>query len=264
MARVARVAGDRVAVLQARNWRVIDLIEIGKIEDAVAEIDAYEREAQELRLARFDWYVPLWRAGLAIMRGEWDLGEELSREAHERGVAAGDDNAEPHRRIQLNWSLFLQQRLDEIDLGWIERTAAESPTGRGAWIPWQANVSQLVGDDDTAQALFAEIAADDFALVPTDANWHVICDAAQLAAQYGTPDQAGGLLERMRPYERLNPVVGRGIGCYGPVAHYMGQLAEALGDKKEAERLYRWALEASERIGALPRAQASRERLDAL
>jgi hypothetical protein len=100
--------------------------------------------------------------------------------------------------------------------------------------------------------------------VPADANWHVICDAAQLTAVYGTAGQARGLLERLRPYERLNPVVGRGIGCYGPVAHYMGLLAEKLGNRKEAERLYTWALEGAERIGAYPRAEASRERLESL
>ena len=264
MARVARAAGDRVALLQARNWRVIDLLEIGKVDDTVAEIDAYEQEARELRLERFAWYVPLWRAGLAVMRGEWERAEKLSREAHERGLAAGDANADPHRRIQLNWSLFLQRRFDEIDLGWIERTAAESPAGRGAWIPWHATVSRELGDHETARALFADIAADDYAIVPRDANWHVICDAAQLTAEYGTDEQARSLLERMRPYERLNPVVGRGIGCYGPVAHYTGLLAERLGDHEEAERLYRWALEAAERIGAYPRAEASRERLEAL
>ena len=264
MARVARAAGDRVALLQARNWRVIDLLEIGKVDDTVAEIDAYEQEARELRLERFAWYVPLWRAGLAIMRGEWERAEKLSREAHERGLAAGDANADPHRRIQLNWNLFLQRRFDEIDLDWIERIAAESPAGRGAWIPWHASVARELGDHQTAQALFADIAADDYAIVPRDANWHVICDAAQLTAHYGTDDQARSLHERMRPYERLNPVVGRGIGCYGPVAHYTGLLAERLGDRDEAERLYRWALDGAERIGAYPRAEASRERLEAL
>ena len=264
MARVARVAGDRVAVLQARNWRVIDLIEIGKIDEAVAEIDAYEREAQELRLARFGWYVPLWRAGLAIMRGEWERGEELSREAHERGVAAGDENAETHRRIQFNWSLFMQQRFDEIDREWIEQAEAESPTGRGAWTPWLCQLYSDLGEEERARELLAELSANDYAMVPSDANWHVICDVAVTTSLYGTAEQARYLLERMRPHERLNPVMGRGIGCYGPVAHYMGLLAEQLGDRAEAERLYTWALEYSERIGAYPRAEASRKRLEAL
>ena len=261
MARVAQAAGDRVALLQARNWRVIDLIEIGKIDAATEEIDAYEREVGELKLARFAWYVPLWRAGLAIMRGDYELGEELSFEAHERGVAAGDPNADGHRMLQRSWLLFLQRRFDEIDLEWIERTAAESPTGRGAWVPWLGVVYRELGRDEPAREAFAEVCADGFASLPTDANWHVICDAAQLTAWYGTEEQQRYMLDRMRPYERLNPVVARGIGSYGPVAHYMGLIAQALGDRDDAERFYRWAAEASERIGALPRAAASRARL---
>jgi hypothetical protein len=68
----------------------------------------------------------------------------------------------------------------------------------------------------------------------------------------------------MRPYERLNPVMGRGIGSYGPVALFMGMLAERLGDKAEAERLYGWAADACDRISARPRGDQSRARLAAL
>ena len=38
MARVARAAKDRVALLQARNWRFIDLLELGQTGEAEAEM----------------------------------------------------------------------------------------------------------------------------------------------------------------------------------------------------------------------------------
>ena len=42
MIAAAEAAGDREAVLQGRNWRVVDLLELGRIKEAAAEIDAYE------------------------------------------------------------------------------------------------------------------------------------------------------------------------------------------------------------------------------
>ncbi len=260
MARVARAARDRVALLQARNWRVIDLLELSKIDDAEEEMRAYAGEAAELRLARFEWYVPLWGACLGILRGDWEVADELSRAAHEQGVAAGDGNAERYRLIQHTFWLHDQGRYDEFDLDALERASRESATGRSAWIGWLASMYAELGDEERARRYFDEIARDDFALLHNDANWHSATDFAECAARLGTPDQADGLRKRLARYERLNPVMGRGIGCLGPFAYFLGRLATRAGDVDEAVRLFTWAEEACERMGAKPRAEMARAR----
>ena len=72
MVAAAEAAGDREAVLQGRNWRVVDLLELGRVREAAAEIDAYEALADAVALPHFRWYVPLWRATLALLAGRWD------------------------------------------------------------------------------------------------------------------------------------------------------------------------------------------------
>jgi DNA-binding SARP family transcriptional activator len=262
MARVARAAKDRVALLQARNWRFIDLLELGKVGDAREEMEAYAREAADLRLARFEWYVPLWGACFAMLEGDWDKAEELSRDAHEQGVAAGDGNAELGRLIQRSWALFEQERWDELDLERLEQVSLASPTGRGAWVGWLATAYHGLGDLERAQERYDELAADDFALMTNDINWHMVCDAAESTALLGTSEQAASLRKRIARFERLAPVMGRGIACVGPFAYYLGRLAVREGDMAEAARLYEWAVDAAERMGARPRAELAQRRLD--
>jgi hypothetical protein len=262
MARVARAAGDRVALLQARHWRFIDLLELGQVEEARREMDAYARESCDLKLARFEWYVPLWGACFALLQGDWEEAEALSRAAHEQGVAAGDGNAERYRLIQRSWALFEQERFDELEVDTLEQVSSESPTGRGAWIGWLATAYHGLGETDLAQARFEELAADDFALMTNDVNWHSMSDAAESTAVLGTPEQAGALRVRLARYERLNPVMGRGIACIGPFAYFLGRLAVREGNAAEAARLFEWSAEAAERMGARPRAELSRRRLD--
>jgi hypothetical protein len=98
--------------------------------------------------------------------------------------------------------------------------------------------------------------------MPRDANWHSMCDFAEAGARMGTPEQIARLRELIAPYERLNPVMGRGIGSIGPMAYWLGRLAEAAGDTDEAVRLYEWTIEWCEGVGARPRARMSRERLE--
>ena len=264
MARVARAANDRVALLQARHWRFIDLLELGQADEARAEADAYAHEACDLKLGRFEWYVPLWGSCFAMVEGDWERAEALSLQAHAQGVAAGDANAERYLLLQRSWALFEQGRHDELDMEALEQAAGESPTGRGAWLGWLSTAYHGRGEDDKARAAFEELAADDFALMTNDVNWHAMTDAAESTAILGTPEQARSLRTRLARYERLNPVVGRGIGWLGPFAYFLGRLAVREGEPAEAERLFEWAREASERMGAPVRAELAARRLNEL
>jgi DNA-binding SARP family transcriptional activator len=261
MARVARAAGDPVALLQARNWRIVDLFDLGDIDGVLEEIAAYEREATELCLPRFEWYVPLWRAAIAILRGDWDSAESLSHQAGERGSAAGDPNAASYRMIQRTWLLLEQGRFTEIDLDAIERAATRSPAGRGAWLGWLAWINHERGDIDAARRWYGQLAADDFGLVPRDANWHAVCETAEAAARLGTPEQLRSVQNMLAPYQQLTPVIGRGIACCGPVSYYLGRVTAAAGDTTGALRQFESSRDWCERARAHPRAELSRQRL---
>src|SRR5262249_14187266 len=94
MIAAAREAGDRHAELQAYNWRIADLFELGERTAWREETARHARLADELRLPAFQWYTPLWTAVQAMLAGRYEDADRLSFEAAEAGVRAGDRNAE--------------------------------------------------------------------------------------------------------------------------------------------------------------------------
>ncbi len=152
-------------MLQARNWRVSDLMETGDGDAVRAELAAYAALSAELRLPGYSWWVPLWGATLALLDGRIAEGMELSRRAREQGVRAGDANAEvltaQHRLMQL----MIDRRFDEIDPAAIgagdpvEERATRSPAARAyrftfAWVHAER------GEDELARANLAAAVGD--------------------------------------------------------------------------------------------------------
>lgn len=261
---LARAAGDPVAVLQARHWQVLDLLELAHVDDAVDEIERYAREAAGLRLPRFAWYASLWRAAVAMLRGAFAEAERHSADAQELARGTDDPNAELHLWIQRLQLRYEQERFDEIDVDGVEAAARRSPAGPGAWLGWLAVVCAGRGEEERARAFHAELVADDLAALPGGPNWHAACEAAESCATLGDAAAAATVAERLRPFADLNPVVARGIACYGPAGYYAALAAETAGRTAEAAALYERALAACERMGATVRAARIRARMAGL
>jgi hypothetical protein len=68
MIAAARASGERPVELQARNWRVTDLFELGEMAACRAEMAAHAHLADELRLPVYQWYAPLWSGALPRSR----------------------------------------------------------------------------------------------------------------------------------------------------------------------------------------------------
>jgi hypothetical protein len=80
--------------LQARNFRVTDILEAGDMAGFDLEIEAYAAACHEHPLPAFRWYVPLWRATRATINGALDEAARLAARARAEGRQAGDHNAE--------------------------------------------------------------------------------------------------------------------------------------------------------------------------
>ena len=253
MVALAEAADDREPLLQARNWRILDLLELGRVSEAAAEIDAYAEHADALGLPHYRWYVPLWRAGLALLAGRWDEAAVRGEEALAVGEQADDPNAPLLVRLQRQCSLEAQRRYADMDRAWIEQMASSSPAGN-AWATWLAEIDAHTGETARAHRLVSELTRDHCAALPLDANWHALCDLAEAAATLGDREAAANLHARLAPHARLFPVVARAVACYGSTEYYLGRLAATLGRHDEAERRLQAALEHNDRIGALPRA----------
>ncbi len=139
MTAAAQEAGDRHAELQARNWRVTDLFELGDVPAWREETARHAQLAQALRLPAFQWYTPLWAATEAMLAGRYDEAERLVAEAEESGRRAGDRNAELFAIMVRFCARIEREDFDEADVEFAEDKIANSATGisyRGsyAWI----------------------------------------------------------------------------------------------------------------------------------
>jgi hypothetical protein len=122
-------------------------------------------------------------------------------------------------------------------------------------------VEAVTGRHEEAARTWAELIAIPEALVPGDANWHIVCDAAEACVLMRDEPVARHLLAVLGDHAELSAVLGRGIGTEGPVAYYLGRLHGILGEHDQAVARFRQSLELCERMGARPRAALSRLRL---
>ena len=100
--------------------------------------------------------------------------------------------------------------------------------------------------------MWGVLASADFADVPRNNQWMITLSlAAELCAQLGDAARAARLYELLAPWAELSAVAPAGAYA-GPVARYLGLLAQTTGDDVAAERHLRAALELTRRHGARP------------
>jgi DNA-binding SARP family transcriptional activator len=259
----ARLLGDREAELQGVNWRVVDLLELGELDQALAAIADHERLGDELRLLAYAWYVPMWRAMLALVAGRVDEAQRLSEEGERIGRAAHDDNAELLFEIQRVAIRRADGRLTDEDHAVIGRHAERRPPG-AAWRAWLATIALAQGDVERARrGLEREVAG--LASLPLDANWLYTATAlGVLAARLGDRAAAASVYPRVLPYGDRIVLAGRASTCTGSASFSLGLLAATLGDERAAVAHLEEAVRRNDALGAVAHAAAARHALSDL
>ena len=143
--------GDRVGELQARNWRVLDLFELGDMDEWRAEVRRHGRLADELRLPTFQWYTPLWQAVDAMLAGRFAQADRLRLEAAAMGTRAGDLNGELFARMIEFTANVMRRDFLAPDLEFALDKVANSPAGP-AYRPSVAWLLAELGRHDEARA----------------------------------------------------------------------------------------------------------------
>jgi hypothetical protein len=91
-----------------------------------------------------------------------------------------------------------------------------------------------------------------FPSMPRDWSWlYLTCLQADVCADIGDDVARRRLSEDLSPFADQLAVIGTGVGCWGPVAFYVGRLQAALGHRVDAEQRFREALAMADRIGAV-------------
>ncbi len=261
---LARRADDPELALQALNWRVVDLFELGDGPAAREEIDAYAALSADTRLPAYAWYVPLWRATLALLAGRIPEGIDLARRARDLGRRAADANADVFFAEHQLLRHAVEGRLADLDpvAAGVESVISERTERSPAWRAYRltfAWVHAERGEPDAARRHFEAALAHGLDAIPRDVNWLAsLASAAGACVLLGDADRAHELRALLEPYAHLMVVTARGAHHGGSVAYLLARLAVTCGDHAAAARLFDDAARRDEHAGATAFAQRDR------
>jgi hypothetical protein len=248
MIAAARTAGERHTELQGRNWLVADLFELGDMTAWREETVRHAQLADELRLAAFQWYTPLWSAIEAMLAGRFSAMERLCSEAEEIGTRAGDRNAQLFPKMVVFGAQLAREAYEEVDLRFVEDKIANSAAGP-AYLGSYAMLLAALGRDAEAREQLDASMAHPHAF---DANWLSLqTECATACILLGTTDHAQTLYERLLPYAGRPATAGRGISSTGAVDRELGGLAALLGRPEDAAAHLRAAVRRNEELGCV-------------
>src|SRR4051812_6989178 len=229
------------AELQGRNWRVLDLMEQGDLDEARDEIERHERLAARLRLPAYEWWGPMWRSSLAILEGRMDDARALIATFE----AADDPNARLYAEIQ---GFIIALALGDVLS--LAPEVVERETGRPAEYAYRAGYSWMLalgGRDDEAREQIA------FAVSHMREDMNQLAALAELAQALnilGEPGHAAQVYDLLLPYADRNIVNGRGAAGYGSASGHLAVLARLLGRDEDARRHFEDARRHNQRLGA--------------
>ena len=251
LVRVGEAAGNLDALLDGRSWRIIDLLELGDVPAALADLESLARVADELRQPRDQWFVAVLRAMAALFAGHLDEGMRLAQQALQLGRRAETPNAEPFFLVQQFAAARERGHLHTLETA-VHRCADQFP----ALPVWRCGLASLyseLGRPDEARQELARLAADDFSGLPRDGNWvAAMCLLAEVCADLGDAPRARVLYDLLLPYAHLNAVTALGAACYGSVSYYLGRLAATVHHLETSTRHFEAAIAMNTRMGALP------------
>ncbi len=244
---------DRETELLARRLRVVAHLERGDSGSFDGEVEAYARVADRLRLPLYGWYVPLWRATRAMMRGDFDTAEALQAEATTLGREAASYNAGILGDVATADRLFLSGRLDEAD------PAHHAIFGRHPELaklpglgPVIGTYAAILGHLDEARRLCRVYGVVSLDEIEVDAEW--LCSIAYtgvVAALLDETELAEDAYRRLVPHADRFLVDGIGAAFLGSCHGWLAPIAEHLGLAEAAADHRRRAVDANRRAGAV-------------
>jgi tetratricopeptide (TPR) repeat protein len=245
---LAAAAGDRATELLGRRLRVVALLELGDTPEVDAEIEAYARLAELIRQPLFAWYVPLWRATRALMRGDMAEATRLAEDARVVGGRAQSENA---------------AILYEVLMFYVLREAGdpEAPPSLGRFfeaehvygLQVRVSLTLMLTDAGRLDEARARLDSTGAALraAPVDSEWvSMLVQVAQIVAEIGGHPVAAWAYDALLPHRGLFGVEGIGAAWSGSVERPLGLLAAAMGRPADASAHFDAALAANRAAGS--------------
>lgn len=232
----------------ARNWRIIELLEMGRFREVDQEIARLEQIAGELRQPRAMLFVPLHQASRAGTMGRLAEAERLNAESYEIGLRVRGSIGELAGTAQLLLIRLQQGRLPELEAP-LRALCDAHPTMIATQCVLPLALVQA-GRNAEGRAEFERIMALGLETFPKD-NCHIIALAmlGEVAAELGDQRRAGELYRWLEPYAG-RWVISPNAAAVWPVSRSLARLATVAGNFEQAEQRLVEAREQAERAGA--------------
>lgn len=239
-----------VLALAGRAWRAFDMLELGDLTAADAEMAAYESKAGEAP-PHYRVMVPRYRAMRATVDGRFADAEGLAMEALTLGLSAEPQNAPMAYGAQMFAIEWHRGRLHTLG-----RTVA-AIVEEAPFVPvYRCALAVIYTETDRAARAKPHVDAlveGGLDLIPHDANWFAtMALLSQASAALGDKERCVSLYDMLVPFGSINVTMGGPVACLGPSARYLGLLAAGLERRPEARGHFEDALAMAERMGSLP------------
>ena len=239
---LAEQSGDRVGQWFAHANLGGVAMERGDIDGFLEHLAHEEDLARRVGRPFLAWLSILHRQVAEVLAGNLESAERLAFE----GFQVGTDGGVPEAEMDLGMQLYAVRR-SQGDLGDLVAAFSEAmdlnpfPPAMHALT---ANDLCALGELDAARERFAPLAENRFEDFEVDNMWlGAIAVCAETAARLDDVDAAGTLLELLAPWSDQNTWFQ--IGCWGPVAYYLGLSATAVGRHDDADAWFDQALAVS-------------------
>jgi hypothetical protein len=246
---LAQQAGDLSMRLIGHVWCLADRLEMGDVQGADREIEAYEALARRAGYPHFIAYAFMFRAMQAMLRGDFADAEAFARRSLALGTQVGDGNVRFSHHVQMAVLRALQGRAQECAAYCEPAVYEQPPLVKLMGLAFCCLAGDRAGSREALPLMWG---ARDW--IPP-AFWLSIAGFGMtlLSASSTASHEGAAIYDLVRPYERRWAWPGRdAVAPLGPVAYYLGALAAALRRFDAAAGHFEVALEAAERVGSRP------------
>ncbi|HTR11978.1 MAG TPA: adenylate/guanylate cyclase domain-containing protein, partial [Roseiarcus sp.] len=235
---LAERAGERDFALEARYFRIADLVEAGDIDALDSGLREYLAAEAQLR-DRFKRGLLL-QSMRALMDGRLQEAATLAQQAFMAGQQSGRPLALNAFLIQHGNTMRELGRIGELEKP-LRAFVTQNPLIVFARCALQLALIET-GQVEEARVEFLKMAEDGFRIVPHDWNWlPSMFVLSEICAAIGETTHAETLYRLLAPYASRNAVLGY-VYTYGSVAYALGKLAALLERFDEAESHFEAAL----------------------
>ena len=246
---LGRAARDRGLQFSGSQWAFSDLMELGETERADEILATELTIATELNRPDYLWIAGVHRCTRVLLEGRFDDGARLADEALAYGQAAHIETALQMygvAQIDIARARGGVEALEPLVAGMVERYPLLP-----AWRTGLVYLNAMLDRPDDVREQLEILAADDFADLPTDANWAVAIALLILGcAVVGDQPRAARLYEMLLPYGGYCVIAGLPAISEGSAELFLALAAGTTDRWDMADEHFARAMDRNAEIGA--------------